>query len=86
MKNYYTNYPICPCCLEPAQNDKNLIECEKQNLFECSNCGNKFNMLVELSTKKGIKTVFPLFSRINLNPIEDSYLKWVLNDDFSGKY
>ena len=85
MKNYYTNYPVCPYCFEPAIKGYKLIA-DNQNNYICSNCGNKFKNLVKADSKDDLNILFPLFTKINLNIIELSYLDWILKDDFEGKY
>ena len=52
MKNYYTHYPLCPNCLEPAKSDKLLIKDEIfENMFFCPNCGNHFKNIINFDSK-----------------------------------
>lgn len=83
MKNYYTHYPLCPNCLEPAKSDKLLIKDEIfENMFFCPNCGNHFKNIINFDSKIS----FPLFKDIKLNIIEKSYIDWIMEGDCDGKY
>lgn len=83
MKNYYTFSPICPFCLEPSLNNKELIFLNGHEV-KCSNCGNIFHKNVNFMYDNSY-VKFPLFNKIKLNCIEKSYINWILNC-VKGKY
>lgn len=83
MNNYYTNNPICPFCFEPALNNQELIFLNEDKI-QCSNCGNIFYKNISVMYNN-IPVKFPLFTKIKLNSIEESYINWIL-DDVKGKY
>ena len=83
MKNYYTYYPLCPNCLEPAKSDKLLIKDEIfEDMFFCPSCGGYFKNIVNIDSRFS----FPLFKDIKLNIIEESYIDWIINSNCNGKY
>lgn len=86
MKKYYSCYPICPNCLNPASNDIYLIEDNEKNVFICNSCNSKFRNVINYDQENDLITQFPLFSEIKLNIIEFSYIGWILSDDFEGKF
>jgi len=90
MKSYYTSWPICPACGEPALSGNGLIELE--NYYACS-CGACFVKTCDLTgSAEFINTVeqirsfknldpkkIPLVSKIKFNHLETQYLNWIHN-------
>ena len=83
MKNYYTNNPICPFCMEPSLNNQELTFLNEDEI-QCNNCGNIFYKDVSLMYND-FPVKFPLFTKIKLNCIEKAYVNWIL-EDVKGKY
>ena len=74
---YFTKQPVCPNCLEPLKESKNLIQLD-ENIFQCSNCGSFFKNEISFTNSNGLTIDFPLFTEVQLNKIEKSYVDWIL--------
>ena len=55
-----------------------------KNILKCDSCGCYFRNNLLINNSNG-NFLFPQFSEIKLNKIEESYVNWVC-DDFDGKY
>ena len=82
--NYFTTLPICPNCLEPLKLGYELIQI-KDNIFQCSRCGNRFRSDMKLVNSSTFEKIFPLLTEVKLNKIESAYVDWIL-EDIKGKY
>lgn len=83
MRKYFTNIQFCPNCFDVANNHLKHLDINK-NILKCDSCGCYFRNNLLINNSNG-NFLFPQFSEIKLNKIEESYVNWVC-DDFDGKY
>ena len=74
---------FCPNCFDVANNHLKHLDINK-NILKCDSCGCYFRNNLLINNSNG-NFLFPQFSEIKLNKIEESYVNWVCND-FDGKY
>lgn len=83
MRKYFTNIQFCPNCFNVVDNHLKHLDIN-ENILKCDSCGCYFRNNILINNFKG-DFLFPLFSEVKLNKIEESYINWISND-FEGKY
>ena len=84
MRKYFTNIQFCPNCFDVVDNSHLKHLDINDNILKCDSCGCYFRNNLLINTSNG-NFLFPQFSEVKLNKIEESYVNWFC-DDFDGKY
>lgn len=83
MRKYFTNIQFCPNCFDVVNNSLKHLDIN-EDILKCDSCGCYFRNNILINNSKG-NFLFPQFSEVKLNKIEESYVNWVC-DDLDGKY
>ncbi|WP_295612024.1 hypothetical protein [uncultured Methanobrevibacter sp.] len=83
MRKYFTNIQFCPNCFDVVNNRLKHLDIN-EDILKCDSCGCYFRNNILINNPKD-NFLFPQFSEVKLNKIEESYVNWVC-DDFDGKY
>ena len=83
MRKYFTNIQFCPNCFDVVNNSLKHLDIN-EDILKCDSCGCYFRNNILINNSKG-NFLFPQFSEVKLNKIEESYVNWVC-DDYDGKY
>lgn len=82
MRKYFTNIQFCPNCFDVVNNHLKHLDINK-DILKCDSCGCYFRNNILINNSNG-NFLFPQFSEVKLNKIEESYVNWIC-DDFQGK-
>lgn len=82
MMKYFTNIQFCPNCFDVVNNHLKHLDINK-DILKCDSCGCYFRNNILINNSNG-NFLFPQFSEVKLNKIEESYVNWIC-DDFQGK-
>lgn len=83
MRKYFTNIQFCPNCFDVVNNHLKHLDIN-EDILKCDSCGCYFRNKILINNSKG-NFLFPQFSEVKLNKIEESYVNWVC-EDIDGKY